>query len=449
MSPRALTGGRTTLDALNQRLEPLRSLRGPVDPGFPDRVREVVLIASSSRGGSSMLAETLRHSRPLLHLSAEINPFLRLAGFGRRVYEDTSDRLTAADLEALDPALRAVLGAELAQDVGTAVDMIDDESYAYQVAWRLTVQWPELPLDPLHLSQRALDVLRRVRAREGWAPGELPDVPGYFLALLRELGRDGVSIDPWYYDLPRSLLRETAPDGPTRRAPAATLVEEPPFVVPRPWERATPDTAHRPLVIKTPSNVHRLGFLRALFPAARFRLVHLTRNPAAAVNGLYDGWLHHGFHAHRMAEPLRIEGYVEHCPDNRWWWKFDLPPGWARYTSAPLPEVCAFQWRSAHRAVLDHLVDVGTETLTVRFEDLIQDAHSRLRAFGELSDWLGVSLEGRYLRAVREGIGPVVATATPGVRRWRTRADVIEKALGAEDLALAEQLGYGDPDTWI
>lgn len=90
-------------------------------------------------------------------------------------------------------------------------------------------------------------------------------------------------------------------------------------------------------MIKTPGNAYRLGFLRAAFPNARLRVLHLTRNPAASVNGLVDGWLHHGFHAYRLDEPLRITGYADVRPADRHWWKFDLPPSWPEYTAAPCP----------------------------------------------------------------------------------------------------------------
>ncbi|MDP9071610.1 MAG: sulfotransferase [Actinomycetota bacterium] len=85
--------------------------------------------------------------------------------------------------------------------------------------------------------------------------------------------------------------------------------------------------ASRPLVLSTPRNAFRLAFLRSLFPAARFRVVHLTRNPAASVNGLIDGWLHHGFFNMAVDEPLAIAGYTDAFP--LWgdrWWCYDFPP---------------------------------------------------------------------------------------------------------------------------
>ena len=47
-------------------------------------------------------------------------------------------------------------------------------------------------------------------------------------------------------------------------------------------------------------------------------------------------------HLVRMAEPLRMSGYSDARPADRWWWKFDLPPGWQSYTDASLMSVCAF-----------------------------------------------------------------------------------------------------------
>ncbi|WP_330460372.1 sulfotransferase [Streptomyces sp. NBC_00820] len=435
------------LQAMRHRLRPLGELRGPAVADFPAAVGEIVLIASSSRGGSSMVAEMLRESASLLHLTAELNPFLRLAGLAHHVGGSGSDQLNAEHLAGLAPDVRRMLGDELARDVGCAADRVDDRTYALDLAWRLTVQWPALPVDPVHVAGTAERVLSEVRARHGWAPGEVRAPGTVFLALCRELAHQGVAVDPRFYDLPAHQLAQ-APR--VHGALGELLVEEPPFVLPRPWRHVgAADVRDRPLVIKTPSNVYRMDFLRALFPNARFRVLHLTRNPAAAVNGLYDGWRHRGFHAHRMAEPLAIQGYVEQDPQNRWWWKFDLPPGWRRYTDRPLLDVCAFQWRSSHRAVLDDLAASGTDCLTLRFEDLISTPASRIAVFEELCAWLGIPMDGALRKVVHEGIGPVVATAAPEAARWRGRAALIEPSLGPQTLEVAEHLGYGDRSAWI
>ncbi|MHC3470875.1 sulfotransferase [Streptomyces sp. 7R007] len=443
---RATDGHRDTsapdvLLSLHDRLRVLRQERARPLEDFTARVRSVLVIASSSRGGSSMLTETLRASQDLLHLQAEINPFLRLVDLVPPASGTGSDRLDAGHLDALLPSARHLLDQELACDAGTASAGGDPEQLALDIAWRLTVQWPHLPLDPLEIAAQARKLLSRVPP---------PDAAEVTLAMLRHLHRQGLEVSPWYYDLPHDLLRREGFGAPSPRAPGPVLVEEPPFVLARPWRRVTPaDLRERTLVIKTPSNVHRLDFLRALFPNARMRILHLTRNPAAAVNGLYDGWLHHGFHAHRVSTPLAITDYVERCEDNRWWWKFDLPPGWQEFTGAPLLDVCAFQWRSSHQAVLDDLGACRSESLTLRFEDFIGSAERRVASFERLCQWLGIPLRDGLRRAVHQGIAPVVATAAPRAGRWHSRADLIGRALDKATLHVADRLGYADPAHWI
>jgi hypothetical protein len=433
------------MEDLRHRLSTLRDLRGPAVADFPGAVRDVVVIVSSSRGGSSMFAEILRRSDALLHLTAEINPFLRLAGLDHPAAGTGSDALGAGQLAALPPERLAFLGEELALDVGRAADRVPDGRYALDAAWRLAVQWPHVPMDPVQVAQTARAVLERVRRDRGWAAQEVREPALFLRALIAELVRLGLPVGTRYYDLPEDAGGSAAGPGL-----GPFLVEEPPFVLPRPWRPAgAADLLDRPLVIKTPSNVYRLGFLRALFRNARFRVLHLIRNPAAAINGLYDGWRHHGFQAHRMPEPLAIAGYVEREADNRWWWKFDLPPGWQAFTRAPLLDVCAFQWRSAHLAALQEAASGGVEIMTLRSEELMGATGARIAAFEEVADWLGVPVEGRFRQAVHDGIGPVVATAAPRAGRWRARASAIEQVLDGPTLAVADRLGYQDRTAWI
>ncbi|MER6010848.1 sulfotransferase [Streptomyces bluensis] len=435
------SGVSDALHRLHDRLAELRALRHSGVRRFSERVRSVLVIASSSRGGSSMVTETLRASRALVHLQAEINPFLRLAGLGFPESGTGSDQLDAAHVATLTPAARELLDEELARDVGTVADVPDPEQFSLDVAWRFAVQWPTLSLDPLAVAARVRQMLP---STSPWDPAAVT------LTVLRDLHQQGVAVSPWYYDLPRDLLHREAFGTPSPRAPGQLIVEEPPFVLARPWRRAgSADLRDKTLVIKTPSNAYRLDFLRALFPNARLRVLHLTRNPAAAVNGLYDGWLHNGFHAHRVDTPLAINDYVERCEDNRWWWKFDLPPGWQNYTDAPLPHVCAFQWRSSHQAVLDALDRGGVDSLTLKFEDLISGPDRRTVSFERLSDWLGIPLDGEFRQAVHHGIAPVVATARPRAGRWQNRAGLIERTLDAPTLHVAERLGYADATGWI
>jgi hypothetical protein len=439
--------GLETSDSLDDRLAMLRASRGPAVADFCRKVRELVVVASSSRGGSSVVAELLRYSLSLIHLRAEMNPFLRLAGLDFPRSGSGSDELDAGHVERLDRATSAMLGEELSLDAGFRCDVVDDERFALDVLWRLSVQWPALSFDRAGVLALVRGVLAWLRREKGWAPGEIRDVPLFHSELLHALRDNGVPVSLRYYDLPRRLLRD-APE--VQGAPGACVIEEPPFVFAYPWRSADEhDLATKPLVVKTPSNAYRFDFLRALFPRARLRIVHLTRNPAAAINGLYDGWWHTGFHTYRMPNQLRIAGYAEDFEPDRWWWKFDLPPGWTEYTDAPLLDVCGFQWRASHEAILAEIGRGGTSSIQMRFEDVTWNGTARMLAFERLSDWLGIPFDGAFRRVVAEGIGPIAMTVPPRRFRWHARADAVQGAIRGQVRSTMERLGYDREDEWL
>ena len=392
----------TGLPDVQARFATLRQLRGPAVDGALERVRELVVVVSSSRGGSTLIGALLRRVPGLLHLSAEINPLFALAGLA-------------------DVGQTEVLAEEIALDLGSAGDAVDPLS----VAWRLTAQWPEEAIDPDAVVQ--------------WAR-EDPDP----VAVLRRAQDAHPTIDLRYYDLPH--------DGPPAAGPPSPkLVEMPPFVVPPPWRRATAEQLESwPVVLTTPRNSYRLAFLQQLFPNARLRLVHLTRNPAASVNGLIDGWLHHGFFNCEVGRVLSIRGYSDAFPE--WgasWWNYDIPPGWMALTDRPLAEVCAAQWLSPHEAALAFMADSGVEVLRVRFEDVVGPAPRRRAALAQVGDWLGVGADAVAALA-GSALPPVMATAPPAERRWRARAATLAPVLADERVAdLASRLGYEtDTSTW-
>jgi hypothetical protein len=296
-----------------------------------------------------------------------------------------------------------------------------------------------------------LNTLRRLRTEFGWQQGEFSDVHLFHALFLAEVRLSHPAVNPYYYDLDESLIRRFHPDVAIPQGPPGSiLIEEPPFVTIGPWHIAKADLAQRPLVIKTPSNAYRLPFLRRLFPNARFRLLHLVRNPAAAVNSLLDGWLYRGFHAHHMPGRLRIAGYSECGPGAECdWWKFDLPPRWQEWTGRSIEEVCAFQWRSAHQSILDFVCAERVDYLRLRYEDVVGPALERRKFLERLGEWLGfdfASAAGLRLQA----LPPIMATARPRCKRWLEKANRVLPALADEHVqCIREQIGYGpDPSTW-
>jgi hypothetical protein len=187
-----------------------------------------------------------------------------------------------------------------------------------------------------------------------------------------------------------------------------------PYVRPLPPRGRLTDT----LLLKAPYTVYRPGVLEGIFPGAEFNYVVLTRNPAATINGLIAGWRSPFFHKH-----LTPHG----------WWKFDLPPGWTDYATAPVPERCWYQWHSSYERIAPR---GGT---VVKFEGLLADAG---RTVTDVCRALGIE------PPPRRGLPLVMATEAPAPFRWRRRAAEILPLLG-RSRELINRLNYGDESQWV
>ncbi|HEV2634019.1 MAG TPA: hypothetical protein VGX23_02660 [Actinocrinis sp.] len=416
-------------------------------------VRTVLLVLSASRGGSSLLYELLAESPDLLSLAGEHVPFYKLHGFDAADRPDRSDRLTARDLADLpDPGAVADLGRTLMSEVrvGPRAATVREPGFAGLAAFRLALQWPALalPWDDL------LDLVESTAAAAAHDDARPAD-PQRFLALvLRRMAGRGLPVRPQYHDLPAALLAQClpqppgpAPDGPPN---PVFCLEELPFIAAPP--RRLPGAEEirtKPLLLKAPLDAYRRPLIRALFPNARIKVLHLTRNPAASVNGLYDGWLDRGFFSHRVdtgpgGTTLQIGGYSTSTPGH-WsaqWWNFDLPPGWQDLADAPLEDVCAFQWASVHEHILAAHPDAsGPDVLRVRFEDVVQSPQRRSDVLTAIRDFAGVPHPAGHGVS---GAAPVVmATRPPAPDRWTARRRLIEPALRRPRVAqVADHLGY-------
>ena len=298
----------------------------------------------------------------------------------------------------------------------------------------------------------AQQALRHLQQQVGWPPGTIQEVGAFHAAFLARLRTDHPCINPHYYDLSRTLIGRLCPSPRPTGPPGSRIIEEPPFVTISPWQTAP--QLDRPVIIKTPSNAYRLPFYRALFPDARLRLIHLTRNAAAAINGLYDGWRYpEGFYSIPLPGQLNITGYSDVFPDfGRDWWQYDLPPGWQDWTDRPLESVCGFQWRSAHRAILQFTADnPDVDVHRVRFEDLIGSTESARTAIDGLIDWLGITPDPPLSETTLLTMPLVMSTDKPRHRRWFSKATLLEPVLARPDTgALMASLGYDpDPETWL
>lgn len=424
--------------------------RQPAVPDLFSQVKEVVVIASSSRGGSSIFTEILRQSPELIHCKGEINPYLAIAGLTYPASGRADDSLDALDAGPQQHQKLATLAGEMALDIGVSgpLDLENRalrERFLHDLLWRITIQWPEIEIEPDFLLSCADQTLTDLVRCHGWLPGRFDD-PQLFHALFLARLRDRYpGINPHYYDLSPELIRRYCPGADICCAPPASLViEEPPFVLIAPRQPVTPEMlARQPLILKTPSNVYRLAFLRQVFRQARFRILHLVRRPADAINGLVDGWQYHGFFSHALPYRLDIQGYSDRFPEwGRHWWKYDLPPDWRQWIGQPLEQVCAYQWRRAHQAILDYLAATNVDALRVAFDEVIGPLPLREQRFTEIANWLGVDPKPLVTAAVGD-LAPVMATARPRQRRWFKKAALLQPVLNDPlIIETAQRLGY-------
>jgi hypothetical protein len=423
------------LPAAGEAFAALRRRRGG-DASALSRVRWVLVVVSSSRGGSTLVGELFRRSPGLLTLRAEINPLFVVAG-----------------LEAAAGDRTAALAAEVAAETGRPAPTLppeDRKEFATALAWRLTAQWPAVDIDPDEVERWVDETLSELAAADpAWSAPAFPDRVAFHLRLLGRARSAHPAVNPWYYDIPADRVGAAFPDLPQPEGPPGEhLVEMPPFVLIGPWHRAEPDDySSAPLVLTTPRNAFRLSFLQSLFPAARMQVLHLVRNPAASVNGLIDGWRHRGFFNTAVETRLEIPGYSDRFA--RWgdrWWNYDFWPGWEKWRRAPLAAVCAEQWRTLHQAALDWLAETGVEHHRLRFEDVVGGGRDRRRVFGELAAWFG---EDRLDGLSRLQLPPLMATVPPTPGRWAGRAGSVLAAVGTGPVRdLADRLGYDDPAEW-
>lgn len=112
-----------------------------------------------------------------------------------------------------------------------------------------------------------------------------------------------------------------------------------------------------------------VNYLSSLFPDAHF--VYVKRSPGDNINSLMEGWRRPDEFA-TWSENLPYDVAIEGGSIRRWC--FFLPDGWQKYLNASLEEVCAFQYESINRAIMDAGMNIPDEQWhEVHYEDLVKD----------------------------------------------------------------------------
>ena len=418
----------------------------PNNPGrhlTNEDVRQVVIILAASRSGSSILFELLRNSEQLLSLSGEHTPYYKIHGYTFPFKSFRSDSIDLSQPGVFQNPL--TLARDLISDlrVGAEGENFDFEEYVHSLSVRLSMQWPQLFLSYQewigHIRKAYRFYLLKYKT---W------NTKYFFIELLKCLCQEYPTVNPYYYDIPREFIEENFPQYSWPEGPPNPdfCIEEPPFITLAPYRRPTPrEIRTKPLLMKASVDAYRLSFVKQLFPKAELKIIHLTRNPAAGVNGLYDGWLDRGFFSYNVEQVARlsIPGYSDTFDFGKSWWNYDLPPNWESVTDHPLEYVCGFQWYSANAAILEAVAKEDKKNvLRVRAEDILSSPRNRWLTIHKITEFLGIELD-RSLQACVETMPVVMATARPYPKRWVRRKDIIWPVVTQSPIAeLANSLEY-------
>ena len=392
-------------------------------------VRDIVVILTASRGGSSLFKEALTRSTELLFTSGEESPFLTLTE-NEFPFVD-SDKLLPGKIKRKDELISNIF-----DDLGlrlTSVDELELDEFIELMRKRLLLQ---LPSSELNLSSENLESIfvRLFEDHRFWA-GNYDELIRKFLIELTK-GKNKKWL--FFYD--------TFLNGPKElHYPLEFKIEDTPFVVPKLKQKLKKsDLQEHSLVFKTPQNSYRIGMFEELFPNANIKYVHMTRGFAQSVNGLMDGWIHNkGFFAKNVSihgHELNIKGYSDLKPYGKKWWKFDMPPNWLDTVNSPLEEVCLNQWASAHEYSLTTISDLNY--IQIKFEDFLNNPQ---KIMNRVTDFVGVS------PISVSNLPLVMVTKKPRKYRWHKRKEMLRRLAKTERVtSLMKNLNYTmDEDTWI
>ena len=418
-------------------------------------VKRAVIINAAPRSGSSLLFALLKKIPQFYSPSAEITPYYKLAGLSADNFgSDSIPEAPAISEERLFKLGRDILG-DLSVPSGEEEIFNDEkliEQYIDDLFLRFVLQWPQAGFSYDPFSRLARDCFSAYGKKHKEFHAE-----GFYLELFGCLMQAYPEVNPYYYDIAPAIITAKfpglkLPSGPAHPGP---MIEEAPFVLLSPARKATAVTlTEKTLLLKTSVDAYRIPFIRSLMPQAEIKVIYLARNPAASINGLYDGWLHRGFFSYNMEFLLKkhskevgkrelcIRGYSDKYEWGKWWWNYDLPPGWQEYTARKLEEVCAFQWYSANMAINGYLKASRQEHFLARYENIIANPGSRRKEICSILEFLGLNI------SIVDQLGldrlpTVQATEPPRIFRWEKRKDIILPVLDEPRLLqAASQLGY-------
>jgi len=176
---------------------------------------------------------------------------------------------------------------------------------------------------------------------------------------------------------------------------------------------------------KTPKNALRQPFLEQVFPGALY--VFLVRDPRANISSMMEAWK-----AGRWVTYPRLRGW-QGPP-----WSLLLPPGWQALNGRPLPDICAYQWASANRIILDDLQRLPRDRwMAVDYAGVTGDTGKTIRRICAFAGW---EVDARLEQRIGGELPLSRYTQTaPEPEKWRrNEAGILPLMDPAHDAGVAE-----------
>jgi hypothetical protein len=176
---------------------------------------------------------------------------------------------------------------------------------------------------------------------------------------------------------------------------------------------------------KTPKNALRQPFLEKVFPGALY--VFLFRDPRPNISSMMEAWK-----SGRWVTYPRLRGW--RGPP----WSLLLPPGWQRLNGRPLQDICAFQWASANRLILDDLEKLPADRWMVcDYADVTDHTEATI---DRVCDFAGLQMDQRLHERVAGTLPLSRYTQTaPAPDKWRkNEAEILPLLDPGHDGGVAE-----------
>lgn len=138
------------------------------------------------------------------------------------------------------------------------------------------------------------------------------------------------------------------------------------------------------------NNQHGLAvpYLHALFPDATF--IYLKRSPGDTLNSMIQGW---GMPERNATWALDLPDRVAVDQGRYTQWCFFVADGWREYLNANVEDVCAFQYRSIHSAILEAKKNIpSSQWIEIFYEDIVNDPVNNI---ADLFGRLGLTFDDR------------------------------------------------------